>query len=261
MSLIDWLNLAMVLLMFAVGVLVLYDRFVRERNPPPPPPDATAPTYLCARCARTNAAVTYLVAGKLSNLCDECIVALQAKANKGARKGACGMCGEPDRALVAEDGCPVCHDCLGICGEILADRSKRRELSINIERNPNDPQAWAMRADHLAAYGELDASIEDASRAIELDPGFDFAYMCRSFALARRERWAAALDDADAGLRCSKVPENQAVLCNNRARALEGLGRLEEALESIDQAIALDPSIDRFRENRARILSALGRPA
>lgn len=261
MSLIEWLNLAMVLALFAVSVYALYDQYRRGRNPPPPPPDATAPTYLCARCARTNAAVTYLIAGKLANLCDECIVALQSKAKKGARKGACGLCGEPDRALVAEDGCPVCHDCLGICGEILADQTKRKELSLNIERNPRDAQAWAARADHLAAYGELDASIEDASRAIELDPGFDFAYMCRSFALARRERWADALADADAGLRCSKEPENQAVLHNNRARALEGLGRLEEALASIDQAIALDPSIDRFRENRARILSALGRPA
>lgn len=261
MSLFDWVKLGAVLVMIGTGVYALWDQYRRGQTPPPPP-DATAATYHCARCARTNLAANYIIAGGQANLCDHCIHALQARPPTGPeRRGPCGLCGEADRSLIAEDGLPVCGDCLSICGEILAGRQRLKDLSATIEANPRDAAAWLARGDFLAVTGEFDRAIEDASRAIELAPASDLAYTCRAYALIQRERWAAALTDSDAGLRCSTEPDNQAVLHNNRARALEGLGRLEEALQAIDAALALDGTVERFRENRVRILRALGREA
>jgi adenylate cyclase len=76
-------------------------------------------------------------------------------------------------------------------------------------------------------------------RAIALAPGYDVAYVYKSYHLAVSQRFDEAVRVANAGL---AVNPNNAWLYSARAVAEISLGRLDEARSDIQQAIRLSPN-------------------
>jgi tetratricopeptide (TPR) repeat protein len=71
----------------------------------------------------------------------------------------------------------------------------------------------------------------------------------------RASQWEEALHYFDIALRCAARAEDE----NGRARALEGLGRHEEALLGIERALAINPANVADLRNRGILLVRLGR--
>ncbi len=96
------------------------------------------------------------------------------------------------------------------------------------------------RARRICGRTQDDDALHSFSRAIEVDPAFADAYGNRGTLLvrdgpARRRRWPTST----ARWRCGRtMPEDHC----NRASALADLGRLDEALQGFNRAIALMPA-------------------
>jgi tetratricopeptide (TPR) repeat protein len=74
----------------------------------------------------------------------------------------------------------------------------------------------------------------------------------------QQEDWPRALAHFDA---VARVRPHSGEVHNHRARTYERLGQLEDALECLDRALAIDPNNATDLRNRAIVLRKLGRPA
>jgi tetratricopeptide (TPR) repeat protein len=102
--------------------------------------------------------------------------------------------------------------------------------------------------------GDLDAAIAHATRALALDPRDENAYLYRSKALGRQNRWAGAESDAAQAL--ALAPDDPAALLAHIA-ALEAQGRWQEALSDADRLIRVDGGRAAAHRTRARILAEM----
>lgn len=275
--------------LIAIVLVVSAIQIVNARQAADKPPGGPR----CGRCGRGADECKVLIAGPRTHLCDMCAEDLLARGpHASTARGTCEFCSKADQPLAPDAGIALCEACLDTTGDLLVERSRLAELSKTIEMTPDDADAlaqraqihldggrtaearrdldqalaarpgsadlFARRADLRALGGDLDGAAEDAASALGINPKLVDAYACRAYCNILRERFADALADAEAGLAHDKGAY-AAVLHNNRARGLQGLGRYEEALAAIDTAIAIEGSVPKFHENRATILRALGR--
>lgn len=80
----------------------------------------------------------------------------------------------------------------------------------------------------------------------------------RSIRLFQDEQWSEALGSFDA---LARLQPHRNDVHNYRARAYERLGRIEDALECLDRALAIDPRNVADLRNRGVLLRRLGRPS
>lgn len=128
-------------------------------------------------------------------------------------------------------------------------------------------QAVAVRGDSADAFGNLANALNSLGRfaeaaaaadhALALAPDFAQAHGNRGQALHRLGRLAEAADSY--GLAAALNPTFQAFL--NHAVMLRELGRHDQALTAIDQALALKPDHPEAWISRGTALRELGRPA
>ena len=138
---------------------------------------------------------------------------------------------------------------LGRLGE--AQRHHRRALEIE----PRYPQAHVSLGGILMDLGRLEEAELHLGRALELAPRRSGSRMILAALKFRRQRYEEALDlyRSVAGME----PGN-AMAWSGAGAALHYLGRHEEALRSIDRALALDPALEEARANREAIRRAVG---
>lgn len=106
-----------------------------------------------------------------------------------------------------------------------------------IDLDPQNANAYALRAMAEEKAGKYDAAARDAAAALELDPSNRLAQNVRGKSLNEMRRFNDALAAADEGLR--RNPRN-AYLEYMRAMALNGLGDRAGALDSLRRAAAID---------------------
>ena len=85
----------------------------------------------------------------------------------------------------------------------------------------------------LWEYGRTEEALEHAERAVEIDPRFPQAWYNRGFFLSERGLFEDAVDAFDNALRLGM---RNADILEEKAQALDELGREEEAQEAIEQA-------------------------
>jgi tetratricopeptide (TPR) repeat protein len=106
--------------------------------------------------------------------------------------------------------------------------------------------------------GEYPDALAFADRALILRPTFQEAFNNRANALNRLGRPQEALAACRQALR---LQPGDPIVRLNQANALRELGRQAEALEALDQVIATRPDIAIAHGNRGNVLSDLGRHA
>jgi tetratricopeptide (TPR) repeat protein len=182
-------------------------------------------------------------------------------------------------------------------GEVLTQLGRLTEalpaLDRALELDPGDAFTLADRGDVLRRLGRWDDALGALDKALELKPDYPFAYLCRSgvlIALQRPNDALVALDraielkpsDAYAQMRRAKVlrlldrpdealaaaeralglgpsPDLEADALVVRADALRGRGKWQEALESLDRAVKLQPQLESAHGLRGDVLRMLGR--
>jgi tetratricopeptide (TPR) repeat protein len=129
------------------------------------------------------------------------------------------------------------------------------EATRAIELNPYSTIAYCARAASWIEKRDYDRSIEDCTRAIELDPRFAVPYATRAGAKVGKADYEGAYQDATRSLELDpKYPLAYA----NRAGASISRGDAEPSLKDCDRALALDPKHVLALSNRAGAQVLLG---
>lgn len=136
------------------------------------------------------------------------------------------------------------------------------ELSTPISKPQatGDPQAavWEKRSYEAAARRDLNQTIADATKAIELDPGRINPYITRSWAYIEKGMLREALQNTRVALAID--PQNP-YANNNQGLALQRMGRSGKALESYRKACNLGLELGcqnaRALENQSRVAALI----
>jgi tetratricopeptide (TPR) repeat protein len=118
-------------------------------------------------------------------------------------------------------------------------------------------EVWTNLGQCYRKMGRLDDAVEAYSRALDLEPSADVARVARAQVQAVLGRAGEAIADYQAAL--DTVEDERPQVLANLAALLYGQGRTEEALDLLDQAVALAPNVAPLYRNRAVALEALGR--
>jgi len=156
-----------------------------------------------------------------------------------------------DRAILLDPNNPEAHNDLG---KTLAHRIGLERVLPHFERaialNPNYAEAHANHASTLVTLGQDAEAIESFRRVISLKPDAD-THKNLAAALRRCGRLEEALTSFDDAL---ALDPNCAATHNNRGATLEALGRHDNALASFQRAIALDPANVEAHVNASAVL-------
>jgi tetratricopeptide (TPR) repeat protein len=128
------------------------------------------------------------------------------------------------------------------------------DQAINID--PNDPLNWAAEGlvfENLARFNE---ALTAYNRAIQLAPKFSLALTGRCTMLNQLEQYKEAFEACDQAIQGDGIWNEKypAQAWNQRAKALAGQEKYEEALASVNRAVGITPSYSEAWSNRGAIL-------
>jgi tetratricopeptide (TPR) repeat protein len=112
-----------------------------------------------------------------------------------------------------------------------------------IEMNPKIPEAWNNRGVALFRLARVEEALESCDRSLAIDAENLEALRNKGFALRQLGRLEEAFQAYDMVLRKG----GEALDMEAAASVLVALGRLEEALDFMMQAVSMEP-LDRFME-------------
>jgi tetratricopeptide (TPR) repeat protein len=115
-----------------------------------------------------------------------------------------------------------------------------QDLSKAIELDPREALAWSTRG---AAYNELhqyDKGLGDLNKAIDLEPRIASAWSSRGWAYIGLHQYEKALANLNNAV---ELDPNRASTWNNRGVAYHNLHQYEKALADLNKAIELDPKL------------------
>lgn len=121
---------------------------------------------------------------------------------------------------------------------------------IGPSSQPNDTlaKAFTYRGFSYLKKNQYDHSIEDFTKAIQLDPENAWALANRGNAYFNKREYDAAMQDYDAALRLN--PVGYATLFYGRGSIYNANGEAVQAIEQFDQAILLQPEFPEAFNNR-----------
>lgn len=135
------------------------------------------------------------------------------------------------------------------------------QMTAAIEREPQ-ASFHADRARMYLAAGQSDDALRDLNQAVELAPA-EARYLAeRGLLHLSRKNYQPAIDDYSSALERRDQSVTGAELAawyNGRGHAYAALQQLEPAREDASRAIEAQPDEPRHYQNRARVLSRLGR--
>jgi tetratricopeptide (TPR) repeat protein len=156
---------------------------------------------------------------------------------------------------------PEHADALHMLGLVHFQRGRMNEadaaISRSVERAPS-PLALANHASVLLSLGRRDDALARLDAALAINPAHPRALLLRAGVLANAGGYAEALASYDQLLKVAPASA-QADTYASRATVLIGLQRHEEALESADRALSLEPRSFNGHSQRGRALRELGR--
>lgn len=147
----------------------------------------------------------------------------------------------------------------GDLGAVLIALGRHEEalaaLQAALALNPEDPQAWHHHGLALKGLGRSEQALHSYARSLSLVDAV-LTRCNRAVLLHQLGRWNEALADLDQAL---KLNPAHAPAHYNRGNTLQAQGRWQEALAAYDQALALQPDFAAAHSNRADVLRELAR--
>lgn len=119
--------------------------------------------------------------------------------------------------------------------------------------NPEIPEAWNNRGVALFRLGRIDEAIESYNRSLALNPNNLDALRNKGFLLLSIERFEEALECYNLVLRLGGEAEDM----ESKATALVGMGRIQEALDCMLEAVKAKP-LQRFEDEIEALKQMVG---
>lgn len=162
-----------------------------------------------------------------------------------------------DAAIAADRGGHRVHGLRGIALYRLGRWGESEAAFTDaIARNSREVDWWYDRAAARTYSGNLAGAVDDATRAIELNPDYAFAYVARGRAYAGLARPAEATADYD---RAAALDPGNADVYAERGLLRWQAGRYDQSLADANRLIELDPAHTRGYQRRAQTYLRLGR--
>jgi len=133
----------------------------------------------------------------------------------------------------------------------------RAPLEKALELGPDNPFTLALKAHLLHTLSQYADAVPIFERALSADPTQDWVYPELGFDLIMLSRYEEALKVLEGGF--ARQPQDTAPLLGLRGEALRYLGRYQEALSDIEQALTLRPDNPFLLGWKGELLSLLGR--
>ena len=202
-------------------------------KPPPPPPPREPPPGRHEALAKVKEAHDAL--------------------NGGDFKRSLGLL---DEACASDDTCAEAFFQRGQFRQVMGDGARARaDLDRAIELEPEHAEARAARA-FVFGPGEEERALADAEVATKVAPGFGMAWLALGQVRLLVGDPGGALEGVERSLRLLQGPNPNALRI--KAECLLELGRLDEALASVNDGARQMPRGGSAREVRAAILLARG---
>ncbi|MCJ7584980.1 MAG: tetratricopeptide repeat protein [Anaerolineales bacterium] len=149
--------------------------------------------------------------------------------------------------IIAEEQGEVVRDDLGWALRLRAGCYLNRnelENAINdadraIRINPNNSFIWTVRGETYFRKKDYDKAIEDLSIAIELDPYYEYARIVRADSYDCKKDYDKAIEDFTIAIK--NDPENAYAL-NSRGLDFMNQGKYELALVDLNQSLEIEPN-------------------
>lgn len=171
----------------------------------------------------------------------------------------------PEKAISAWRGKGFVLKSLGRDSEADVAFAKANELGYadTIIAQDNTADSWYRKSQELFNNVSLDESVQALDEALQMDPGNVTLWQTKGSILAlmdEKDKANSAFQRADQILNQSikRCPEDVAALMS-KARALQGMGKSDEAIKAVDRAIELDPESIEVRLLKAETLILAGR--
>jgi tetratricopeptide (TPR) repeat protein len=138
-------------------------------------------------------------------------------------------------------------------GALLQDEGRAAEAVVQFDAvvrlEPDWGGAWISRSFAFLDLGDYDSAVDDARRAVEIDPEDGFALNALCWNLVQADRAGLALPICEQAVEAA--PESGPVV-HSRAAALEALGRDREARRGYARAFDLAPDDPEIRADYER---------
>ncbi len=130
--------------------------------------------------------------------------------------------------------------------EILHRQERENEclslLSDVLQKEPNNPQAHAIRGGIYANSLEYDKAIAEMTKVVEFEPHYQHAYLVIGECHFQLEHYPQSLDFLQRAIKCGGIETGRAH--RDMSSTYLKMGRLKEARAEVDQAIKLDAGGD-----------------
>ena len=136
-----------------------------------------------------------------------------------------------------------------------AEQHLRRAIALNPQDSPQAAELYFLMGRVSRKNGEPEEVEKYYMHTLEVDPNHVAALHRLAMLRAEQQRYDKMLE------LCQRLinldPNNAAIYNNNMGVALLGSGRHDEALQCLDRALALDPTLENVRLNREALLKAM----
>ena len=138
----------------------------------------------------------------------------------------------------------------------MADEEAIADYDETIRLDPNNAEAYRVRAAAKFEIGRYEQAVADYDQAIRLNPNDAEAYRIRAAAKVEIGRYEQAFEDFDEAIRLApNIPEEYL----GRGFSKDKLDKYQEALDDYSEALRLDPSLGIAYSLRGDLLAKLGR--
>jgi tetratricopeptide (TPR) repeat protein len=152
-------------------------------------------------------------------------------------------------------------------GTALAGLGKLEEGLASVDRavtlKADYIEAWSNRSVILWRMKQYTEALAAADRAVSIKVDYSQGWFNKGRILRTMERYEAAIDAYDQALKGDVNPNDKPTLADiwaNRSAALWRLGKYQEALESTQQAVKIDPESPLGWFNQGSVLMSLAKP-
>lgn len=132
----------------------------------------------------------------------------------------------------------------------------REQIEKALKLAPNNAVNHGYLADLLWRHGDRQQALESIARAVELDPDYEFAW-------SALRAWCEALGqpdfDVEVAVKLTRIRPNDAGLWQKLAFCLDQPHQIEDAIDALDRALALEPRLVSAIEQKVTLLCSLGR--
>lgn len=117
------------------------------------------------------------------------------------------------------------------------------------------PEIWVTNGQLYESQGKYAKALENYTKALDVEPNNEPALLSMARLHARQQQFA----EAEQYFNKSLAVRPQADVYNELASMVHKQGRSSEALAIMEKAIALEPNSEKYRNNLAGVLVAMGR--